>query len=192
MHLFGLPALLHRLGTSFGKMFVSVILPHEVVLPPKLRAQQRGVAPLERSELIIDDYYLHVIVAPNTYELSVSEFSPLSRPQMSNHPFMSSLEGFLAKNPITENVHFLHIESLGLEPDRRENFHRVFLATDEARSVIRRLVEQNDLGGYFLLIKGTYSWREIALMREDKVYQKIASWCPESTLSSIDNKTPPP
>lgn len=169
----------HRGAAKLGAIIASSVLPaEEFVMPTKTPIPRTGVLPLRKGELAVNNIYLHVIVVPHTYELRVSEFTPLCKPETSSHPFMPRLEGFLARDFATGKIDFLYVEPLGLVPDKRENFHRVFLATKEARSVIDSLVQQNDLRAYFFLIKETYSWEELALIKEDEVYEKIASWLP--------------
>jgi hypothetical protein len=173
MGLIKLQLWLRRLVTSFGKLLVSIILPQEVVLPPKLLAK-KGVVPVELGELMIDDPYLHVAVTPDTYELSVGEFLPIGRPRKSRHEYMPNLEELRVYYPTTQKMSFVPTEPLGLVPERRENFHRVFLATDEARDVILCLVQKNDLRGYFSLIRDTLSLCEAMLINENDIFAKAA------------------
>lgn len=132
------------------------------------------MTPLEKDDLLINNFYLHVAVTPDAYDISIHEFAPLGLPQVSRHPYMPGLEGFAAQDPESGKLKFLHVEPLGLVPDMRENFHRVFRATDEARSVLEHIAHHNDLAGYFSLIRETFSQKEVMLISENEICGKAA------------------
>lgn len=164
---------LKRGAVKFGEMIASIIFPGpEIVLPPGVR-RKIEVVPLEQSDLVTHDFYLHVIVMLDEHKLFVEEFSPLERPRAGTHPRIPDLEGFLAHYPTGRN-YFLYTEPIGLVPDQRENFQRVFHASDEARSILGHIVRHNDLAGYFVLIRDSLSWKELALIHEDDIYGKAA------------------
>jgi len=122
---------------------------------------------------VVHDFYLHVVVMLDAHKLSMEEFSPLELPRANTHPHMPNLEGFLAHYNFGRN-YFLYSEPIGLVPSERENFQRVFRASDEARSILGHIVVQNDLTGYFMLIRDSFSWKELALIHEDDIYGKAA------------------
>lgn len=173
MNLFKFPSWLNRGATKLGEMIASIIFPGpDIVLPPSIQ-RKLGVVPLDQDDLVVYDFYLHVVVELDTHTLFLEEFSPLERPKQSTFPFMPDLKGFLAHYPVGRN-YFLHTEPIGLVPNERENFQRVFHASDEARSTLGRIVRQNDLAGYFVLIRDSLSWKELALIHEDDHYGKAA------------------
>jgi hypothetical protein len=86
----------NRLGARLGEIIASILFPVEVVIPPQLIKEKMGVTPLEQGDLVINNFYLHVVITPDTYNISIHEFSPVGRPQVSRHPYMPGLEGFAA------------------------------------------------------------------------------------------------
>ncbi len=197
MAYFKLPSWFIRLAISYAKIVASIVIPpRETILPASVRRRMM-VVPLQYDELFIDDLYLHVSVAPDTYTLSVKEFSLLCRPKASRHQYMPHLVGFFAKDSATRKVSFIHVESVGLDPLMRENFHRVFSSTDEARYAICRIVNHNDLAGYFSLIRETFSSREYEIWVESAASRKKSRGIPKPAVHEKKNgkeipPAPPP